>query len=100
MWIGIHHLATGGTDLRFTLMTQGSMSHEPQPYQSEALGRGGPSLHCGQGPLLHHIFGLLVHAHHGLFGNAQQSWDQLVLTLQLLLRTEQPAVRQNQDCGI
>lgn len=57
-------------------------------YQSEALGRGGPSLDRGQRPLLHHVLGLLVHPHHRLLGYAQQPWDQLVLPLHLFLSAE------------
>ncbi len=54
-------------------------------YQCEALGWGRPPLDCGQGPLLHHLFGLLFHPHHCLFGNAQQTRDQLILAFHLLL---------------
>lgn len=54
-------------------------------YQREALGRGSPSLHCRQGPVLHHILGLLIHSHHRLLGDPQQPWDQLILTLHLFL---------------
>lgn len=54
-------------------------------YQCEALGWGCPPLDCGEGPLLHHLFGLLIHPHHWLFGNAQQTRDQLILAFHLLL---------------
>ena len=56
------------------------------PYQGEALGRGGPPLDGGEGPLLHHVLGLLLHPHHRLLGDAKQPGNQLVLALHLLLR--------------
>ena len=56
------------------------------PYQGEALGRGGPPLDGGEGPLLHHVLGPLIHTQNGLLGDAQQTRHQLVLALHLLLR--------------
>lgn len=57
-------------------------------YQGEALGGRRPPLHRGEGPLLNHIFGPLVHSHHRLFGDAQETRHQLVFALHLFLWKE------------
>lgn len=57
-------------------------------YQGEALGGRRPPLHRGEGPLLNHIFGPLVHSHHGLFGDPQETRHQLVFALHLFLRKD------------
>lgn len=54
-------------------------------HQGEALGGRRPPLDCGEGPLLDHVFGPLVHSHHRLFGDAQETRNQLVFALHLFL---------------
>lgn len=66
-------------------------------HQSKALGGRRPPLDRGEGPLLHHVFGPLVHSHHGLFGDAQETRNQLVFALHLFLCTSKRK-KKNKTC--
>ena len=57
-------------------------------HQGEALRGGSPAFDVGQVPLLYHLLCLLIHPHHTLLGDTQQTRHQFVFALHFLLQED------------
>lgn len=55
-------------------------------YQSEAFRWGSPAFYSCQWPLLQNFLGPLIHTHHWVFGNTQQTRNQLVFAFHFFLK--------------